>query len=40
MCSNVRMVGLAAIAFVLAGAWAPQTSVVKLYEALTYQYLA
>ncbi len=32
MCSNVRMVGLTAIAFVLAGACAPQTSVVKLYE--------
>ena len=32
MCSNVRMVGLATIALVLAGACAPQTSVVKLYE--------
>lgn len=32
MCGNVRMVGLAAIAFLLAGACAPQTSVVKLYE--------
>lgn len=32
MYSNVRMVGLTAIAFVLAGACAPQTSVVKLYE--------
>jgi len=32
MCSNVRMIGLAAIAFVMAGACAPETSVVKLYE--------
>lgn len=32
MCSNVRTLGLTAIALVLVGACAPQTSVVKLYE--------
>ncbi len=32
MCSNIRMFGLIAIALVLTGACAPQTSVVKLYD--------